>query len=287
MFRRSLASALLGLALVPALAHADENYFGYTYGSETLPAGANEVYLWLTQRTDKGEGQYRATDVQVEYERGITDNFQMSFYLTGRAHDYSGGAIEDEEGTGEPPRLDRSLDFDGAKLEMKWSLKNPERDGYGLALYLEPEYSSLSRNSGSREKEVGIETKLILQKNFLDGQVVTAYNLTVEPEWEREDGKWEEELYVENSAGVSYRFAPKWFAGLETRLDMAFPEYGSREFWAWYVGPALHYGGQKYWATLTWLPQIKGGPIDEDRSDSLHLDHRERNEVRLKLGMNF
>jgi len=287
MRARCLAAAcLLSLFAFSGAAQADENYFGYSYGSETLPAGRNEAYLWWTQRTGKGAGDYRANDVQLEYEHGWTDTFQTSFYLTGRAYDYSGGAIVDEE-TGEAKTLDRNLDFDGVKASMKWSLRSPERNGYGLALYLEPEYLTQHRPDGERFKEVGIETKLILQKNFLDGQVVTAYNLTLEPEWEREDDAWESELYVENSIGASYRFASNWFAGLETRLDMAYPEYGSREFWAWYVGPTLHYGGQKYWATLTWMPQIKGGPTDAERSDRLHLEERERNEVRLKAGINF
>jgi hypothetical protein len=281
--RYALPFALL---LLPALAHADENYFGYTYGAETLPAGGNEAYLWLTHRTGKGEGHYRADDVQFEYEHGWTDRFQTSVYLTGRAYDYAGGAIEDEE-TGEAETLDRNLDFDGAKVSFKWNLRSPERDGYGLALYLEPEYSTLHRPDGEHFKEWGLESKLILQKNFLEDQLVTAYNLTLEPEWEQEDGSWERELYVENSVGVSYRFAPKWFVGLESRLDMAYPDYSSREFWAWFAGPTLHDGGQKYWATLTWMPQLKGGPTDADRSTRLHLEEREQTEVRLKLGVNF
>jgi len=274
------------LGALPLAAHADENYFGYTYGAETLPAGANEAYFWWTHRTGKGEGDFSADDIQLEYEHGWTDHFQTSVYLTGRAFDYSGGAIEDEE-TGEAESLDRNLDFDGVKFEMKWNLRSAERDGYGLALYLEPEYSTLHRPDGERFKEVGIESKLILQKNFLEDQLITAYNLTLEPEWEKEDGAWERELYVENSAGVSYRFAPNWFAGVETRLDMAYPEYDEREFWAWFAGPTLHYGGQKWWATLTWMPQVKGGPTDPDRSTRLHLEERERTEVRLKTGFNF
>ena len=68
---------------------------------------------------------------------------------------------------------------------------------------------------------------------------------------------------------------------------MAFPDYGTREFWAWFAGPSLHYGGEKYWATLTWMPQLKGGPTDPDRSTSLHLEERERSETRLKFGVNF
>src|SRR4249919_2857614 len=190
MRARCLAAAcLLSLFAFSGAAQADENYFGYSYGSETLPAGRNEAYLWWTQRTGKGAGDYRANDVQLEYEHGWTDTFQTSFYLTGRAYDYSGGAIVDEE-TGEAKTLDRNLDFDGVKASMKWSLRSPERNGYGLALYLEPEYLTQHRPDGERFKEVGIETKLILQKNFLDGQVVTAYNLTLEPEWEREDDAW-------------------------------------------------------------------------------------------------
>ncbi len=277
---------LLGILSLPGVALADENYFGYSYGAETLPAGSNEAYVWLTDRSGKGDGNYRATDVQFEFEHGWTDRFQSSFYVTGRAYNYSGGSIKDED-TDAPLKLHRSLDFDGVKASFKWNLKSPYKDGYGLALYLEPEYSTQHRSDGERFREVGIETKLIAQKNFRDDQIITVYNLTLEPEWERSDDKWESELYVENSAGASYRFAPNWFAGVETRVDIAFPKYGKREFWAWFVGPTLHYGGQRYWATLTWMPQIKGGPTEANRSTRPHLEQRERSETRLKIGINF
>lgn len=87
MYLRRVSLALLLAS--PLIAQAYENYFCYTYGSDTLPAGGNEAYLWLTQRTGKGEGHYRADDVELEYEHGWTDRFQTSFYLTGRAYDYS------------------------------------------------------------------------------------------------------------------------------------------------------------------------------------------------------
>lgn len=283
--RPLLALTALALAAVSPLAVADENYFGYAYGSDTLPAGASEAYLWWTQRTGKGAGHFRANDVQLEFEHGWTDHFQTSVYLTGRAFDYSGGAVVDD--AGQPLSLHRGLRSDGAKVSAKWSLRSPERDGYGLALYLEPEYSTLHRPDGEKIREVGLESKLLLQKNFRDGQVVSVYNLAIEPEWERSGGSWEPELYVENTAGVSYRVAPRWFAGVETRVDMAFPDYGAREFWAWYGGPTVHYAGQKYWATLTWMPQLRGGPNDESRSSRLHLDQRERDEVRFKVGLDF
>ena len=280
------ASVALAIAALSSPARADENYFGYSYGSETLPAGGTEAYVWLTQRNGKGEGHYRAEDLQVEFEHGWTDRFQTSVYLTGRAFDYSGGAVEDEE-TGAALTRHTGMRFDGVKTSFKWSLRSPERDGFGLALYVEPEYSTLHRPDGEKFTEVGLESKLLLQKNFLDGQVVSVYNLTLEPEWEREDGAWEKELYVEHTGGVSYRFAPRWFAGVEARLDAAYPDYSHREFWSLSAGPTLHYGGQKFWATLTWLPQVKGGPVDADRSTRLHLEARERSETRLKFGVNF
>lgn len=285
--RTALCAGLLSLS---ALAHADENYFGYSYGAETLPAGKNEAYVWLTHREGKDEGHYSAQDVQFEYEHGWSDTFQTSFYLTGRSHDISGTALEDED-TGAAITRKRDLDFDGAKVSFKWNLRSPFKDGYGLALYVEPEYSGIDKISGDRVKEVGVETKLIVQKNFMDDQIVAVYNLTLEPEWEREleNGKyeWEPELAVENTAGVSYRFANNWFAGVETRVHMEYPEYEAREHWAWFAGPTLHYGGQQVWATLTWLPQVKGGPVEADRSRHLHLEEHEEQEVRLKFGYNF
>ena len=286
--RPTLPGGALALALAAAapLAHADENYFGYSYGAETLPAGKNEAYVWLTHREGKGEGHYDAQDVQFEYERGITDRFQTSFYLTGRAVHASGTALENEE-TGEAIEANRSFSLDGAKVSFKWNLRSPFKDGYGLALYVEPEYGTLDKITGERRTELAVETKLIAQKNFLDDQIVTVYNLTLEPEWEREDGEWEKELNVENTAGVSYRFANNWYAGRETRVHMEYPDYGAREHWAWFAGPTIHYGGQKWWATLTWLPQIKGGPIDADRSRRLHLEEHEEQETRLKIGVNF
>ena len=286
--RASRPLLALLVAALPLMAHADENMFGYAYGSDTLPAGRNELYTWITQRSDKGEGSYRGTDVQVEYEHGWTDRFQTSFYLTGRSVHASGDALEDED-TGLPIHVDRGLDFDGAKVSFKWNLRSAYKDGYGLAVYVEPEYSTIDKITGGDLTEYAVETKLILQKNFLDDQLIAAYNLTLEPEWEREDGddKWEKELAVENTAGLSYRFAPNWYAGVETRVHMEFPDYGAREHWAWFAGPSLHYGGRRMWATLTWLPQLRGGPTEAGRSRRLHLEEHERSETRLKLGVNF
>ena len=67
-----IVAGVSALAL-PSAAHADENLFGYNTGTETLPKGAGEVYVFNTLRSDKGKGTYRAIDTEIEGEYGVTD----------------------------------------------------------------------------------------------------------------------------------------------------------------------------------------------------------------------
>ncbi len=288
---KNMFKSLIAIGLLLTFSNqskADENLFGYVYGSETLPKGANEAYVWITHREDKGVGFYNAQDVQFEWEHGWSDRFQTSVYLTGRAHHIVDAAPVDM-GMPEYPNLDRNLDFDGVKASFKWNILSPYKDKIGLAFYVEPSYSTIFKVTGERMSQLDVEFKLIAQKNFLDDQLVTAVNLTVEPEWRRFKGSDElqREAEIELTAGASYRVAPKWFVGLESRLHTEHPDFGAREHWGLFLGPTVHYGGEKYWATFTWLPQLKGGPIDPLRDDSLHLLEHEKNEYRVKLGYNF
>ncbi len=78
LFRMALVAALtIATPFFMTQAQADENLWGYLYGSDTLPAGANELYLWTTSRNQKGKGNYRAWDTQLEFEHGFTDRFHI------------------------------------------------------------------------------------------------------------------------------------------------------------------------------------------------------------------
>ena len=287
--RPTLAGLLLAstLSTFLATAQADENLFGYTYGAETLPQGASEAYMWLTHRSNKGQGSYTADDLKFEVEHGFTDRAQGSVYLNFEHHNIAGSApIEN----GEPEYPDRnSTRFSGVQASFKYNLLSPFKDPIGLAIYIEPGYSRVHKVSGRPQNEKSLEFKLIAQKNFLDDQLVWAFNLTPELEWRRytDVPVSERELELEATTGISYRFAPKWFAGLEGRYHSEYTNMTYREHWALFAGPTLHYGDEKWWATLTWLPQIKGWPTDPARSSTLHLDEHERNEIRLKIGYNF
>jgi len=287
IFSLALVATLWTAALsMPTPARADENLWGYVYGTDTLPAGANEIYLWTTSRNQKGKGNYRAWDTQLEFEHGFTDRFQASLYLNGRSHQISGGALaEDPE-----RKLHRGLEWDGVNVELKYNVLSVYQDLFGLSLYIEPEYQRIDKISGERVNGFGLESKLILQKNFFDDQLAIAYNLTVEPEWKKfkATGEHEKELELEHTVGVSYRVLPRWFAGIEGRYASVYPEFNKRESEAYFLGPNIHYAAERWWFTFTFLPQISGNPrIAGQNSGRLHLGEYERYEYRFKIAFNF
>ena len=131
----------------PAPAHADENLLGYVYGAETLPQGKWEAYQWVTLRTGKAAGSYRAFDLRTEIETGLTDRLQAAFYLNTRAHHIDGvPGLEERD----------SFALQGASAEFKYRVKSPYIDGYGLALYIEPGCNPIDKIEG----EVGEEIEL-------------------------------------------------------------------------------------------------------------------------------
>ena len=287
-----MAAALHTLFFGPALAaNADENFFGYSYGTETLPKGHWELYNWLTWRTSKGAGDYDAIDLKWEAEYGITDRFQASLYLNQRYHAIEDSAPEEEDGEPEFGNRDEFA-FSGVQASFKYAFLSPYEDPLGLALYLEPGWNRIDKISGGHENEWELETKLLLQKNFLDDQLIAVFNVT--PEFELEKGRHEQhtesELALEFTGGLTYRFLPKWYAGVEARYHSEYPNFGdewTREHWAVFVGPVLHYGTERWWFTLTALPQVYGKPQEAERSHTLHLEEHERFELRLKTGINF
>jgi hypothetical protein len=86
-----------------------------------------------------------------------------------------------------------------------------------------------------------------------------------------------------------------WFAGFEFRNHMEFVDMnlGNQEHSAFFVGPSVHYASEKYWWTLTALPQVSGWPRNlgtgadgrtiADSND--HLAQHEKFEIRLRFGI--
>ncbi|WP_265569909.1 DUF6662 family protein [Sphingomicrobium nitratireducens] len=271
-------SAASAFAL-PQAAHADENVFAYSYGSETLPKGGTELYVWATDRRGKGEGEFNAQDYQIELEHALTNRFQVSLYTT-FASVHSEGlepSIDD---------IDRDFAFNGMKAAFKYSLLSPYTDGIGVALYIEPGYARYSSSSGEREDKRFLEGKLLLQKNFANDKAMWVGNIVVEKEWEKEpeDSEWEAETEFELSSGLAARVAKNVHLGAEGRYTSVY-EHGEREKWALFAGPTVHVAAGRFWGTLSYQHQLDGAP--NTRSDSLNLGSYTNREIRMKLGYNF
>ncbi len=290
-----LAGLMMAGAAVPAL--ADENLLGYLTGAETLPEGAQEAYLWVTQRNDKGVGSYRATDVEAEYEYGITARLTSMLALKGQSIHTSGILIDGYV----PGDMSYGLRASGIEAKLKYMFLSPALETVGLAGRIGLEYSWLDPHSGQDKRKISATTDLLLQKFFLDDQLVAVANLGMESTYARREPidnlppgfEWstdpEMEIEIKAGVGMAYRFAPRWFVGVETFYETEFETDVGQERWSWHAGPSLHYADRAWWATLTWMPQLRGGgeTYPGQTDTDLHLIEQTVQEIRVKVGYNF
>src|SRR5260370_39842309 len=145
--RRFLLISLLAASLLVLPVRGDENYFGYSYGSETLPKGKWGLYSWTTGRFGKGTGSYSAFDLKQEVEYGVTDRFQIALEWNENHTYFTGGAGQENADSNTPVRRNR-FSFVGNALELKYAFSSPYKDPVGIALLVEPEYALTALPSG-------------------------------------------------------------------------------------------------------------------------------------------
>ena len=285
LHRRFISCAGLGLFLCAAALRADENPFGYSYTTDVLPKGKWELEQWVTGRVGKESGSFAGTDFRTEIETGLTDRLQAALYLN-----YNYFYIRNAKGSSESLHNRNRFGVSGTSVEFKYQVLSPYKDAFGLAFYLEPGYGTIESANGGRHQEIELEGKIILEKHWREDTVIGVFNYTLEPEWAKGagDSGFNVALKMEWSGGVSYRIAPRWFAGVETHVQTQFAgaDLDKAQFVVVYAGPAVHYASERWWATLSVQPQLWGWP-DQQGTGGLHLDDHERLEVRLKLGFNF
>jgi len=285
---------LAGLAL-SAPVSADENLLGYVKGAETLPEGTWEGYQIFTARNDKGVGKYHAIDSVTELEYGVTPRFTVNGALKLLSVDTEGILVDAYI----PEDRDINWKFSGIELGAKYNFLSPALDDFGLSGYWEFDYGTLDPHSGQDKKTVSLASVLAAQKYFLEGQLIWVGNLGFEGTYAKRDSidnlpegfEWptdpEMELELSAGTGLTYRFAPGWFVGAEALYETEFETEVGQERWSVFAGPTLHYASTRWWATLTWFKQIRGGGELLQENDDLHLIEKTEYEVRLKLGYNF
>jgi hypothetical protein len=149
----------------------------------------------------------------------------------------------------------------------------------------------------AKTKQISLEPKLIVQKNFLNDQLIATYNLGLEFEKRSfpESGDAENEISATNTLGLAYRFAPKWYAGIEARHHADILN-GVKNNNTTFFGPSLHYGTGNWYVTVSYLRQLRGNspytgysvdPSAPTASSKYHLEEDTKNEFRLKLAYEF
>lgn len=299
-FLRHLAlAAVFGL---PLAATADEALFGYVYGTDTLPKGELEIQTTVTHRWDKGMGSYKANDLQLELEYGVTDKFAVAGYLLGLDIEHEGAFPTDE--AGDVLYEDRNgTYFRGVKAQFKYNVSSPYHEGgIGFTVFAEPQYITRFKVDGSKTKQLELELGALLQKNFFNDQLVLAGNTVVARERRvlvEDDNFVEHEWEFYQLLGASWRVANNFYAGLEARhhMDVLRNDEGdyNKNQYSFFVGPTLHYATKAGWVTLSYLRQTRGnpsyaasvGPVQGGVDNGLHMDENEKNELRLKFGLDF
>lgn len=296
MTRGMLAAAAAASIGWAASAGADENLFGYVRGAEPLPKGAWEVYNWTTLRSDKDIGHYRAYDTETEVEYGFTDRFTGTLGFNTLSIDTSRIRIDGYV----PADEDYTLHLSGMELYGKYNFLSAAEHPLGLSMRFGLDYSRRDPHSGQDKTTASGDVDLILQAYGLEGQVVWVGNFGLESTYADRDEisnlppafEWptdpEMELELKFGTGMSYRFLPNWFIGVEAVYETEFETEVGQERWTWFAGPSLHYGGERWWATFTWFPQLRGGGEQAEGQDhDLHLIEKTRQEFRFKVGLNF
>jgi hypothetical protein len=297
--RRGALLAALGAVTLASFspAPAEESQFGYVYTTDLLPHGAKELEQWATWRHQKIGGYFDQIDARSEFEYGLADNLQTAIYANyawSRAYHNGpfGATTPPEPFSYDIPGPDdhyHATRFVGVSGEIIYRVLSPYTDALGVAFYEEP-----TVGPGFYE----LETKLILQKNFLDDRLIFAFNYTYAPELRNVSDtaggpkSWQEETDTNAYLAESFRFRANWSAGFEFLNER---EYNSYNFShatnsGFFLGPSFHYGGKKFFVTATFLEQLPWAGTHADTvpgaiSGGRDFDNDfEKYRVRIKVG---
>lgn len=233
-------------------AQADDQPFVTLYSTDTDTEGEREVEQWFGWKTGETGAAFNDLLSRSELEYGITDDLQGSLYLN-----YEWSHFR----SGEPP-YSATASAAGVSGELIYRVLNVYFDPLGLAFYVEPSWSGQERE---------IETKILLQKNFINDSLRCVLNVNLEDDWDREIGGWDRDGAIEFDLGVSYNITSDWSAGFEFDNERSFDGLvvggaSHEQASAFFLGPTIDYAGAPLKVTfgaqaqLPWSTSPSGNP---------------------------
>lgn len=259
--------SLMTAAVLTTSVRAHETLFAFVKEPTTPNKGEVEFEQWVDGEFGRDEGTYSKWVLREEIEYGVTDRFGAALYLNFVDEYWSG--VEEDEGVD-------GFDFEGVSGELRYQLSDPYSSALGSLLYFEA-----STDGATHE----LEEKLVLGRQWDTWHV--AFDVTVEQEWEDEDGETEEESALEFNAGIARILSKEWSVGLEAVHHRAYEglSLDEEEYTATHAGPNVHFQRGPFAATFAVLPQVHGD--GEGADGSLQLEESERVHTRLVVSYTF
>ncbi len=259
----------------PAL--ADDRPFAFAYTTDIEAQGEKEIEQQLTWSSGHAGEAYQAIESRTEFEYGITDTFQGSFYLN---YDWSRARPHVSIGPAETSSLS------GISGEFIYRLMNVYFEPIGLALYAEP-----SIGNGTRS----LELKALLQKNFLNDTLRCVLNVNAEDRWEKDAlGIYNQSSALEFYTGVAYNITPEWSLGAEFDNERGFDGLilaGSSRYAdnTYFAGPTIQYVGLFHvvLGAQTQVPVASDPTHTQGAVANGYLASAERFRIRLRIAKDF
>lgn len=253
------------------LTSAQDRHFAWSYNSPTLAKGEVDVEVWNTYSFGRKDYYYSALRQRLEFEFGVTDKIQTSFYLNSK-HETKG-----PKDTTEFIGMSRTSEFSFSNA-WKFYLLNPSVNAVGLSAYLEYYLA---------QGEIELEGKLMIDKFTEKSRYVFNSTLEYEMEFEaeNENGKIkteiEKEVKIENSLGYMFHPKPNFGLGLEVVNRNAIKE-SVWEYSALYGGPSVFYSKNKFFFIFNIMPQLTNL---KGENKPLELNDQEKVLTRVFIGI--
>ena len=250
MFKLFSYVLFLLIVATPKNVFASSRSTPWLYQPRTMAKGEVEYEQWVTWKTNKkSDGRFEEFRFTHEIECGVTDDFQLAFYVA----DWRHKRTATEEHTY----------FHDIAVEAIYQLQAPNPDQLGMALYGEVKYGS---------DFFELEGKLLFEKEI--DQINLLYNFTIEAEWEGQDFD-EDKGKIENAFALTYQHAPALTLGVQALWEIEFPDWSEQGDDVVSIGPSISYQSDGWWISVSPIFQVT------------NIDSEPDLQVRMLFGLDF